>query len=78
MKDSVGKQGSSLREFFSRAVLEIFHKKNFLSARIYSSSRNGYSINQYLQCFFNFFHKRRLLVEIVETKQTMKKVLPIF
>ena len=57
--------------------------KNFLSFRIYSSSINCYSKNQcntkekiilhsLMFCHF-FLHKSRILVELVETKQNMKK-----
>ena len=42
----VKKTFSSLRELYSKTILELFQKKNFLSFRIYSSSRNCYCINQ--------------------------------
>ena len=64
---------SSLREY---------KKKNFLSFRIYSSSSyTTISINAILrrrifvihQRFFKIFHKSKILVELVETMQNLKK-----
>ena len=36
------------------------------------------SAEEGLQCFFNIFHKSRIWVNMVETKQNIKKNLPIF
>ena len=78
---------SSLRELFSKTILELFLKRTFfLSQCILFSETAILTINAILrrriffilQCFFKIFHKSIILVELVETKQNMKKVLLIF
>ena len=78
---------SSLRELFSQNTLELFQKElSFFQNLFYFQKMLLDQPMQYqgeefffiLQCFFNIFHKSRILVELAETKQNMKKVLLIF
>ena len=78
---------SSLRELFSKTILELFQKKNFfLSQFILLPEIATLSIIEIprrsiffiLQCFFKVFHKSRILIELLEKKQNMKNVLLIF
>ena len=80
---SVGKKGQE-NMFFSRRIIRTL-KKIFLSEFILLPEVPTISINAIprrkiffiLQCSFEIFHNSRILVELVATKQNMKKVLLI-
>ena len=90
---SVGKKGQEImfssQRIFLQDYLRTFSKKElsfFLSEFILLPGMATSSINSMprrriffiLQCFFKMFHKSISLVELLETKQNMKKVLLIF
>ena len=76
-----------LQRIIFKDYLRTFLKEELSFFRIYTSSRNCYSFNYtiprkrifiILRCFFKIFHPSRILVELVETNQNMKKFFSYF
>ena len=88
---SVGKKGQENMFFSQRIILKdyprtlkkitFFLSEFILLPEIVTKSSNAIPRRRIffiLQCFFQIFHKSRILVELAETKQKMKKILLVF